>query len=70
MAEHRSPKGIDVQFPNGHTEHVHCETWWVGDGVLYTDKVRVQPTHPGAGYTYARGPAFPLVNVKKWEETR
>lgn len=63
-------KGIDVQFPNGHTEHVDCGVWWVVEGVLHTDKVKVPPTVFGAGYTLARGPSFSLANVKRWEETR
>lgn len=62
-------KGIDVQFPNGHTEHVACGEWWTVDGVLHTDKVRW--VAPGAlGYKLVRGPSFSLANVKKWEATR
>lgn len=68
MSEHRVDKGITITYPGGHTEHVACGVWWLGDGVLHTDKVRRRVSY--VSYDWVRGPSFPLVNIRKWEETR
>lgn len=68
MTEHKTERGIEVTYRDGTTESVDCSMWWLGDGVLHTNVRYVAPL--ALGYTIVRGPSFPLVNIRKWEEVR
>jgi hypothetical protein len=69
VSEHKVEKGITITYPGGHTEKLgDCCGWWLGDGVLHTNVRYVAPLD--VGYKVVRGPSFPLVNIRKWEENR